>query len=82
MSAFDNFMQLQLAAILDDPEALVAIDKIAAELGPHATDAEREVVWQRMLKENAEEAEKAEKKEEPEQLFCRRTPHQFFASQW
>ena len=51
MSAFGNFMELQLAAILDDPEALVAIDKIAAELGPHATDAQREVVWQRTLKE-------------------------------
>jgi hypothetical protein len=52
MSAFNNFMELQLAAILgEDPEALVAIDKIAAELGPHATDAQREVVWKRTLKE-------------------------------
>ena len=51
MAAYGNFMELQLAAILDDAEALVAIDKIAAELGPHATDAQREVVWQRMLKE-------------------------------
>ena len=66
MPAYGNFMELQLAAIMDDPEALVAIDKVAAELGANATDAQREVVWQRMLKENAEEAEK-EKKEEPEQ---------------
>ena len=66
MAAYGTFMELQLAAILDDVEALVAIDKIAAELGPHGTDAQREVVWQRMLKENAEEAEK-EKKEEPEE---------------
>ena len=50
-TAYGNFMELQLAAILDDVEALAAIDKIAAELGPHATDAQREVVWQRMLKE-------------------------------
>ena len=51
MAAYGTFMELQLAAILDDPEALAAIDKIAAELGPHGTDAQREVVWQRTLKE-------------------------------
>ena len=76
MSAYGNFMELQLAAILDDPEALVAIDKVAAELGPNATDAEREVVWQRMLKENAEKKEEPEEQpeepEEPEEPTARR----------
>ena len=72
MPAYGNFMELQLAAIMDDPEALVAIDKVAAELGANATDAQREVVWQRMLKEKAEEAEKEKKEEQPEEPTARR----------
>ena len=68
MSACDSWMDIQMAAIFGNAEALAAIDKVAAELGPHATDAEREAVWQRMLKENAEE----KAKNEPEEPDARR----------
>ena len=57
MSACDSWMDVQMASIFGNAEALMAIDKVAAELGPHATDAEREAVWQRM-KEKAEESSK------------------------
>ena len=44
MSACDSWMDIQVAAIFGNAEALAAIDKVATELGPHATDAEREAV--------------------------------------
>ena len=72
MSAYSSWMDIQMAAIFGNAEALAAIDKVTAELGPNATDAEREVVWQRVLKENAEEAEKAKKPDESEEPDARR----------
>jgi hypothetical protein len=56
----DAWMELQMDAISGNAEALVNIDRVAAEVGPNPTDAERVAVWQRMLKEDVEKQEEIE----------------------
>ena len=55
MSACDAWMELQMAAIFGNAEALAMVDKVSAEVGANPTEAQRVAVWQHiMLKEKAE----------------------------
>ena len=53
-------MELQMAAIFGNVQAQVNIDRVAVEVGPNPTDAERVAVWQHLLKEGAEKQEEIE----------------------
>ena len=56
-AAMDAWMELQMAAIFGNLQAQADIDRVAAEVGPNPTDAERVAVWQRLSKEDAEKQE-------------------------
>ena len=56
-AAMEAWMELQMAAIFGNLQALVDIARVAAEVGPNPTDAERVAVWQRLSKEDAEKQE-------------------------